>query len=161
METAGHRKLHNSRFVKKHLPAYHKEKGVFYARSSFYPALNLFTSCRYRQNTGRYRKSCTGPCHILQHLCRRCSRTGRGLSSSRSEYPGASGFFGMHIHENGNCTPPFNQSGSHYNPTSQQHPFHDGDLPPLLSNRGYAWTAFYDTRFGISDIVDIPAYFCY
>lgn len=29
----------------------------------------------------------------------------------------------------------------------------DGDLPPLLSNRGYAWTAFYDTRFGISDIV--------
>ena len=78
----------NSRFVKKHLPAYHKEKGVFYACSSFYPALNLFTSCRYRQNTGRYRKSCTGPCHILQHLCRRCSRTGRGLSSSRSEYPG-------------------------------------------------------------------------
>lgn len=67
--------------------------------------------------------------------------------------PGASGFFGMHIHENGNCTPPFDQSGSHYNPTSQQHPFHDGDLPPLLSNRGYAWTAFYDTRFGISDIV--------
>lgn len=41
--------------------------------------------------------------------------------------PGTSGFFGMHIH--------------------------DGDLPPLLSNRGYAWTAFYDTRFGISDIV--------
>ena len=52
--------------------------------------------------------------------------------------PGASGFFGMHIHENGNCTPPFDQSGSHYNPTSQQHPFHDGDLPPRLSNRGYA-----------------------
>ena len=28
---------------------------------AFYPALNLFTSCRYHQNTGRYRKSCTGP----------------------------------------------------------------------------------------------------
>lgn len=41
--------------------------------------------------------------------------------------PGISGFFGMHIH--------------------------DGDLPPLLSNRKYAWTAFYDTPFGISDIV--------
>ena len=106
----------NSRFVKKHLPAYHKEKGVFYACSSFYPALNLFTSCRYRQNTGRYRKSCTGVLVQVEvfHL-------------PDQNTPGISGFFGMHIH--------------------------DGDLPPLLSNRKYAWTAFYDTPFGISGIV--------
>ena len=70
-----------------------------------------------------------------------------------SEYPGQSGFFGMHIHETGNCTPPFNRTGMHYNPTDQPHPFHSGDLPPLLSNHGYAWMAFYDTRFTIPDVI--------
>ena len=27
------------------------------------------------------------------------------------------------------------------------------DLPPLLSNHGYAWMAFYDARFTVSDIL--------
>ena len=27
------------------------------------------------------------------------------------------------------------------------------DLPPLLSNHGYAWIAFYDARFTVSDIL--------
>ena len=67
--------------------------------------------------------------------------------------PNRSGFFGMHIHETGDCTPPFDKTGMHYNPTDQMHPFHSGDLPPLLSNHGYAWMAFYDARFTISDIL--------
>ena len=28
-----------------------------------------------------------------------------------------------------------------------------GDFPPLLSNHGYAWIAFYDARFTISDLL--------
>ena len=64
----------------------------------------------------------------------------------------SSNFFGMHIHEFGNCTPPFDKTGTHYNPTKTSHPDHAGDLPPLLSNNGYAWIAFYDNRFTISKI---------
>ena len=62
-------------------------------------------------------------------------------------------FYGMHIHENGNCTPPFDQTGNHYNPEQLPHPAHAGDLPPLLGNNGYAWMAFYDNRISIEDIL--------
>lgn len=68
--------------------------------------------------------------------------------------PNISGFFGMHIHEFGDCTLPFDKTGDHYNPTDEQHPDHAGDLPPLLSNEGYAWTIFYDARFTITNIID-------
>lgn len=67
--------------------------------------------------------------------------------------PDSSGFFGMHIHEIGDCTPPFDKTGAHYNPTKQDHPFHAGDLPPLLSGQGYAWMSFFDSRFSISEII--------
>ena len=40
-----------------------------------------------------------------------------------------------------------------YNPTNAAHPNHAGDLPPVLGNEGYAWTAFYDKRFGIDEII--------
>lgn len=63
------------------------------------------------------------------------------------------GFFAMHIHEVGDCTLPFDKVGSHYNPTDEPHPYHSGDLLPLLNNRGYAWSAFYDERFSINDII--------
>lgn len=69
------------------------------------------------------------------------------------QLPNTSGFFGMHIHEYGNCTPPFDQTGDHYNPFGQEHPNHAGDLPPLLSNNGYAWMAFFDSRFSIAEIL--------
>lgn len=69
------------------------------------------------------------------------------------DLPDHSGFFGMHIHEHGNCTLPFDQTGSHYNPTDEPHPNHAGDFPPLLSNHGYAWTAFYDARLTIEDCI--------
>ncbi|MBQ9989325.1 MAG: superoxide dismutase family protein [Lachnospiraceae bacterium] len=41
----------------------------------------------------------------------------------------------------------------HFNPTGMSHPFHAGDFPPLLSNQGYAWTAFFDRRFTLEEII--------
>lgn len=63
------------------------------------------------------------------------------------------GFYGMHIHETGDCTPPFDKSGMHFNPENLPHPDHAGDLLPILGNQGYAWSAFYDTRFSIEEII--------
>jgi len=106
-----------------------------------------------------------------------------------------SGFFGMHIHEFGDCSqssgnmmpfpgvvqprdnmwfmsnmqasensqnrnirPPmgmqaFPNTGNHYNPGNVPHPEHAGDLPPLLSNSGYAWMSFYTSRVNVEDII--------
>lgn len=69
------------------------------------------------------------------------------------ETPFSSDFYAMHIHENGDCTPPFDKSGGHYNPTKEEHPHHAGDMVPLMGNQGYAWLAFYDKRFRISEII--------
>jgi len=69
------------------------------------------------------------------------------------EEQGSSHFYAMHIHETGDCTRQFTRSGEHYNPTDDAHPGHAGDLVPLLGNQGYAWTAFYDKRFTIEDIM--------
>ena len=66
--------------------------------------------------------------------------------------PPESSFYAMHIHENGDCTPPFNQTGGHYNPANAPHPDHAGDLIPLMGNQGSAWLAFYDKRFKIPEI---------
>ncbi len=63
------------------------------------------------------------------------------------------GFYGLHIHEFGNCALPFDKTGNHYNPTNTTHPHHIGDMPPLLGNNGYAWMAFYDTRLTVQDII--------
>ena len=63
------------------------------------------------------------------------------------------GFFAMHIHENGNCTPPFADTGMHYNPSGRPHPRHEGDLLPLLADRGYAWSAFFDDRLTIEELI--------
>lgn len=67
--------------------------------------------------------------------------------------PKESGFFGMHIHEYGNCSLPFDKTGGHYNPTGQMHPYHAGDMPSLLGNDGYAFTAFFDNRLTIEEII--------
>lgn len=62
-------------------------------------------------------------------------------------------FFGMHIHQTGDCTPPFDQTGTHYNPSNASHPQHAGDLPPLLSTTGYAWSAFFYSTLTVSDLI--------
>ena len=64
-----------------------------------------------------------------------------------------SGFFGMHIHQYGNCDIPFDKTGNHFSKTETYHPNHTGDLPPLLSDNGYAWMVFYDSRFVSSDVI--------
>lgn len=64
------------------------------------------------------------------------------------------GFYGMHIHEYGNCEDFFEKTGVHYNPENVPHPKHAGDMPPLLSDHGYAWMAFFDQRFTIEEIID-------
>lgn len=65
----------------------------------------------------------------------------------------SSGFYAMHIHENGDCTAPFDKTGDHYNPANEPHPYHAGDMVPLMGNEGCAWLSFYDKRFDISDII--------
>ena len=67
------------------------------------------------------------------------------------------GFYGFHIHEGANCTgdesDPFKNAGGHYNPTKQEHPLHSGDLPVLLSNKGYSYMMVYTDRFSPSQII--------
>lgn len=67
--------------------------------------------------------------------------------------PGSSNFYAMHIHEHGDCSGNFAGVGAHYGAPGSLHPNHAGDMPPLLANQGYAWTAFYDKRFTIEDIL--------
>lgn len=67
--------------------------------------------------------------------------------------PGSSNFYAMHIHEYGDCSDNFSKAGGHYGAPGSLHPNHAGDMPPLLANQGYAWTAFYDKRFTIEDIL--------
>ncbi len=79
--------------------------------------------------------------------------------------PGATAFYAFHIHQDGVCDrePPsaaqnqaggdFMSAGGHYNPSSQPHPSHAGDMLPLLGNEGYGWMAFYDKRFTIEEIM--------
>jgi len=67
--------------------------------------------------------------------------------------PDSSDFYALHIHEFGNCRGNFDSAGEHYNPENAPHPDHAGDLPPLLSNQGYAWSSFYDKRFTIEEII--------
>ena len=62
-------------------------------------------------------------------------------------------FYGMHIHENGNCTPPFDKTGDHFNPGSKPHPMHAGDMPALLGNKGYSFSIFYTERFIVDEIL--------
>lgn len=66
----------------------------------------------------------------------------------------ANAFFGFHIHENGDCSNSFQNTGSHYNPHATAHPFHAGDMPPLMSTGGFAWTAFFDARISIPEIIN-------
>lgn len=67
------------------------------------------------------------------------------------------GFFAFHIHSGGSCTgdedDPFRDAQTHYNPQFCPHPAHAGDLPPLISNDGYACQAFLTDRFTVREII--------
>lgn len=66
-------------------------------------------------------------------------------------------FFAFHIHEGETCTgnaqDPFADAGMHFNPGHTEHPDHAGDLPPLLSTKGAAWSSVYTGRFYPEDII--------
>ena len=66
--------------------------------------------------------------------------------------------YAMHIHTGASCTgniaDPFADTGSHYNPNGCAHPYHAGDLPPLFSNKGSAWSAFVTDRFTVREIIN-------
>lgn len=65
----------------------------------------------------------------------------------------ATNIFAFHIHEGQSCDNDFEQTGGHYNPNSQPHPSHSGDMPPLFSNNGSAWLAFFTNRFKLDEII--------
>lgn len=65
-----------------------------------------------------------------------------------------SGFFGFHIHEGKSCRgEDFPETKGHLNPDKKPHPMHDGDLPPLLSNKGFAYMQVFTDRFSVGDII--------
>lgn len=78
-----------------------------------------------------------------------------GLPQSTNSCKGR--FFGFHIHEGTSCTgninDEFSNAKSHLNPTNCPHPFHIGDLPPLIENNGYAYMSVLINKFKINDIV--------
>lgn len=68
------------------------------------------------------------------------------------------GFFGCHIHGQGECRQggdvDFASAGGHYDPTgAARHPEHAGDLPNLLSSGGEAFMICYTGRFRPGDVV--------
>lgn len=68
-------------------------------------------------------------------------------------------FHGLHIHEGASCketqneSAPFALTGNHYNPGNCPHPEHAGDLPPLMSNDGFAMEIFYTNHFLPEEII--------
>ncbi len=78
-----------------------------------------------------------------------------GLPSGEGECSGR--FFGFHIHNGGACTgteaDPFADTLTHYDPHGCTHPFHAGDLPPLLGANGRAVSMCLSDRFKVTDII--------
>ena len=78
-----------------------------------------------------------------------------GLPQSSDSCTGR--FFGFHIHEGSSCSgtisDEFANAKTHLNPTNCPHPFHRGDLPPLIENNGYAHMTVLINKFKIKDIL--------
>ena len=62
-------------------------------------------------------------------------------------------FYGFHIHEHGDCSLNFANTGGHYNPKIQPHPYHAGDLPPITSCDGYSWMCVYIQQLRLQDVI--------
>lgn len=65
--------------------------------------------------------------------------------------------FAFHIHSGEECqgdeTDAFSKANGHYNPNNCPHPYHAGDLPPLFSVNGRAFSAFLTDRFKVNEIL--------
>jgi Cu-Zn family superoxide dismutase len=65
------------------------------------------------------------------------------------------GFHGFHVHEVGQCEPPFTSAGGHLNLEDAFHPDHSGDMPVLLVNSdGTGKVSFETDRFALKDLFD-------
>lgn len=47
----------------------------------------------------------------------------------------------------------FSNAGMHLNPNNCPHPYHIGDLPPLIENNGYAYMSVLINKFKLEDII--------
>ncbi len=63
--------------------------------------------------------------------------------------PQPQGIYAFHIHEGTDCAVPL----THYNPGSLKHPHHAGDLPPLFSANGRAFSVFLTDRFALNHVL--------
>ncbi|MGN0406880.1 MAG: superoxide dismutase family protein [Bacteroides sp.] len=67
------------------------------------------------------------------------------------------GIHAMHIHSGSSCTgnaeDSFADAKSHYSINDCPHPWHSGDMPPLFSDNGNAWSAFVTSKFTVPDII--------
>lgn len=96
----------------------------------------------------------------------RFSRSDDGKVLVRARLRGLTpGFHGFHVHSVGVCDPaatdpsgnpaPFFSAGSHYNPATNTHGAHSGDMPALLVARdGTAMLRFKTDRFTLSELRD-------
>lgn len=71
--------------------------------------------------------------------------------------PCTGGVHAVHIHGGAECTgnevDPFANAGTHYNPSTCDHPHHAGDLPPIFENNGYGMMAFFTNRFQVKEVL--------
>ncbi len=67
------------------------------------------------------------------------------------------GIFALHIHAGDSCTgtveDEFSNADSHYNPQECLHPYHAGDLPPLIGNNGFAYMSVLTNRFTVDEVI--------
>ena len=61
--------------------------------------------------------------------------------------------FAMHIHGGEECNGDFSSAKDHLNLNNNNHPNHTGDLMPVFSNSGNAWSAVLYNKFTFADIV--------
>ena len=65
--------------------------------------------------------------------------------------------FGFHIHSGCSCAEgtgePFPNTGGHYDPYDRPHPYHSGDMPPLIGVGGLAFSAFLTDRFTADEVL--------
>lgn len=65
--------------------------------------------------------------------------------------------FGFHVHSGIQCSgtikDEFANALGHYNPYKCEHPYHAGDLPPLMENNGNAYMTVLTNRFTVEEVI--------
>jgi Cu-Zn family superoxide dismutase len=80
--------------------------------------------------------------------------SGGGVRVRVSVHGLSAGFHGFHVHEVGDCTPPFTSALGHFNPAAAGHPGHAADMPVLLVNAdGTGEAQFVSDRYRLTDVL--------